>query len=132
MTCIFCAIAAGDVPARQVLADDAAVAFLDINPVTTGHTLVIPRRHVDDLLDAAGALGEMAPVVEATAALLAERLGADGVNLYQASRAAAGQTVFHLHVHLLPRWQGDGLISLHALHAREVEDAETTLRRLVG
>lgn len=132
MTCIFCAIAAGEVPARQVHADDAAVAFLDINPVTTGHTLVIPRRHVDDLLDARGALAEMAPVIEATAALLAQRLGADGVNLYQASRAAAGQTVFHLHVHLLPRWQGDGLVSLHALHAREVEDAETTLRRLVG
>jgi histidine triad (HIT) family protein len=132
VTCIFCAIAADDGSARVVYADDAAVAFLDIHPVTTGHTLVIPRRHVDDLLDAAGALAEVAPAVEATAALLTDRLGADGVNLYQASRAAAGQTVFHLHVHLLPRWAGDGLISMHALHAREVADVEATYQRLLG
>jgi histidine triad (HIT) family protein len=132
VTCIFCAIAAGDVPAKVVYADDAAVAFLDVAPLTTGHTLVIPRRHVDDLLGAAGAWAEIGPAVEATAALLVDRLGADGLNVYQASREAAGQTVFHLHVHLLPRRRDDGLISLHSLGAQQVENLETTHRRLLG
>ncbi len=131
MTCIFCGIAAGTVPARVVHADEHAVAFLDIAPVTTGHTLVIPRRHVVDLLDAEGAWAQIGPAVEATSALLVDRLGADGLNAYQASRHAAGQRVFHLHVHLLPRYEGDGLISVHAMRARQVEDVEATHRRLV-
>jgi histidine triad (HIT) family protein len=131
MTCIFCAIAAGDAPARIVHSDEHAVAFLDISPLTTGHTLVIPRSHVTDLLDADGAWAQIGPAVEATAALLVRRLGADGLNAFHATRAAAGQTVFHLHVHLLPRWSGDGLISVHTLQAAEVADAEQTYRRLV-
>lgn len=132
MTCIFCAIAAGDAPARIIRADEHAVAFLDINPLTTGHTLVIPRRHVADLLDADGAWAEIGPMVEATSALLVDRLAADGLNAFQATRASAGQTVFHLHVHLLPRWTDDGLINVHAMRARQVSDVEQTHARLVG
>lgn len=130
--CIFCAIAAGDAPAKIVHADDVAVAFLDNNPLTTGHTLVIPRRHVTDLMDASGAVAEIGPAVEATAALLVDRLGADGINAFQASREAAGQTVFHLHVHLLPRWAGDGLLSVHSFGADVTEDQATTFGRIVG
>ncbi len=132
MTCIFCAIAAGEAAARVIYEDDQAVAFLDVNPLTTGHTLVIPRRHVTDLLDADGAWAEVGPAVEATASLLVERLAADGLNTFQASRPAAGQTVFHLHVHLLPRWQDDGLISVHSLRAAHVADPDETARRLLG
>ena len=109
MDCLFCAIAAGDIPSRQVYADDAAIAFLDINPFKRGHTLVIPRRHVDDLLAPDEALTEIAPAVSATARLLTERLGADGVNLLVNSGSVAGQEVFHLHVHVVPRSKGDGL-----------------------
>jgi histidine triad (HIT) family protein len=130
--CIFCAIAAGDAPASIVYADDLAVAFLDLNPVTTGHTLVIPRRHVRDLLDASGAVAEIGPAVEATAALLVDRLGADGVNAFQATGAAAGQTVFHLHVHLLPRSHGDGLLNMHAIRAEVTDDLATTHARLTA
>lgn len=104
MECLFCRIVAGELPSRQVYADDAAVAFLDINPWHVGHTIVIPRRHVDDLLAQPPALTEIAPAVEATAALLVDRLGADGINLLCSSGAAAGQEVFHLHVHLVPRY----------------------------
>ena len=107
MDCLFCAIAAGDIPSRQVYADDAAIAFLDINPFKRGHTLVIPRRHVDDLLAPDEALTEIAPAVSATARLLTERLGADGVNLLVNSGSVAGQEVFHLHVHVIPRYEGD-------------------------
>lgn len=104
MDCLFCHIVAGEIPSRQVYADDAAIAFLDINPWHVGHTLVVPRRHVADLLSHPGALAELAPAIEATAALLVERLGADGLNLLSSTGATAGQEVFHLHVHLVPRY----------------------------
>lgn len=122
--CIFCAIAARDADASIVYEDASTVAFLDVNPLTTGHTLVIPRRHVSDLLHADGVVAEIGPALEATAALLVDRLGADGINAFQATGEAAGQTVFHLHFHLLPRTSGDGLINMHALRA---DGADTDL-----
>ncbi|MCW5954879.1 MAG: HIT domain-containing protein, partial [Propionibacteriaceae bacterium] len=75
MECLFCRIVAGEIPARQIYADDHAIAFLDINPWHPGHTLVIPRRHTEDLLSDATVLAEIAPAVSATAALLTGRLG---------------------------------------------------------
>lgn len=102
--CLFCRIVAGDIPARQVYADDHAVAFLDINPWHVGHTLVIPRRHVDDLLGEPEALTEIAPAISATSRLLVDRLSADGLNLLSSSGNAAGQEVYHFHVHLIPRF----------------------------
>ncbi|MFT3861373.1 HIT family protein [Micropruina sp.] len=107
MDCLFCAIVAGDLPARRVYADDSAIAFLDINPWKRGHTLVIPRRHVPDVLADNEALTEIAPAIGATARLLTKRLGADGVNLLSNAGAVAGQEVFHLHVHLVPRYADD-------------------------
>ncbi len=130
--CIFCAIAAADAPASIVAEDENAVAFLDLHPLTTGHTLVIPRRHVTDVLDADGAIGEVAALLEGTSRLLVDKLGADGLNVFQATRAAAGQTVFHLHFHLLPRWSGDGLLAMHEIRSRVSESLETTHARLVG
>ena len=129
-TCIFCAIVVGDLPASVVARDDAAIAFMDINPLTTGHTLVIPRRHVSDLLDADGAVAEVSGLLESTGRLLVDRLGADGINVFQASRAPAGQTVFHLHFHLLPRWSDDGLLNVHSIRAAVTEDVATTYARL--
>ena len=104
MSCLFCSIVAGDVPSRQVYADEHAVAFLDINPWHVGHTLVVPRRHVDDLLGQPEALTEIAPAIAATTRLLVDRLAADGLNLLSSTGTAAGQEVFHLHVHLIPRF----------------------------
>lgn len=103
MDCLFCRIVAGEIPSRQVYADDSAIAFLDINPLHPGHTLVIPRRHVDDLLADPLALTEIAPAISATASLLVDRLGADGLNLLSSAGEVAGQEVMHLHVHLMPR-----------------------------
>ena len=104
MSCVFCGIVAGEIPSRQVYADDYAVAFLDVAPWHVGHTLVVPRRHVDDLLAEPEALTEIAPAISATSRLLVERLAADGLNLVSSTGAAAGQEVFHLHVHLVPRF----------------------------
>lgn len=106
--CIFCQIITGDAPSAQVGETEDALAFLDIFPLSPGHTLVVPKRHVIDLVQADGALREMADLVESTARLLDRRLEPAGMNLVQASRAAAGQDVFHLHVHLVPIYRGDG------------------------
>ncbi|MFZ0531085.1 MAG: HIT domain-containing protein [Propionicimonas sp.] len=104
MSCLFCSIIAGDIESRQVYADEHAIAFLDINPWHVGHTLVVPRRHVDDLLGEPEALTEIAPAISATSRLLVRELAADGLNLLSSNGASAGQEVFHLHVHLVPRF----------------------------
>ena len=103
-TCIFCRIVAGEIPSKRVYEDDHAIAFLDINPWHVGHTLVVPRRHVDDLLGEPEALTEIAGAISATTRLLVDRLAADGLNLLSSAGVAAGQEVFHLHVHLIPRF----------------------------
>jgi histidine triad (HIT) family protein len=108
--CIFCKIIAGELPSQIVDQDERTIAFMDIAPATPGHLLVVPREHSRDLL-------EIDPE-DLTATVLAaqrlaqrvhERLGADGVNLLNSRGAAAWQTVFHFHVHVIPRYDGDPL-----------------------
>lgn len=106
--CIFCGIVAREIPGAVIGETDTALAFLDIAPFTTGHALVVPKQHVVDLVQADGAVAEMADLVESTAQLLDAGLRPAGINLVQATRAAAGQTVFHLHVHLIPIYSGQG------------------------
>lgn len=106
--CIFCAIVEGRSPSFPVYEDEHALAFMDINPATDGHTLVVPRRHVHDLWD----IGEEdLHRVTATAHRVARRIKAalspDGMNIIHASGWAAFQTVFHFHLHLVPRYRGD-------------------------
>jgi histidine triad (HIT) family protein len=108
--CLFCKIVAGELPSQRVDEDEHTVAFMDINPGNRVHALVIPRRHAADLM--AIEPDDLAATVRA-AQRLARRavpaLGADGVNLINACGAAAGQTVFHFHIHVLPRYAGDPL-----------------------
>jgi histidine triad (HIT) family protein len=108
--CLFCRIVAGELPAQILSQDERTVAFMDINPATRGHALVIPRQHVQDLLEV--------PAQDLTATMLAaqrlaqrmvDRLGADGINLINSCRAPAWQTVFHFHVHVIPRYVDDPL-----------------------
>ena len=110
MECIFCAIAKGEAPAEVVYEDQATLAFLDINPATPGHTLVIPKVHVRNIYDLND---EIAAAVMRTATRVARglrnALRPDGMNLMQANERAGFQSVFHFHFHLVPRWVGDGL-----------------------
>jgi histidine triad (HIT) family protein len=108
--CVFCAIVEGRSPAWQVYADDAVIAFMDINPVTDGHTLVVPRAHVRDLWEIGQeeAARTMAAAVRVAAAIR-RALAPDGLNLLHATGAAAMQTVFHFHLHLIPRYASDGI-----------------------
>ena len=108
--CIFCAIAAGEIPSFKVYEDDVALAYLDINPFAKGHTLVIPKAHSEGLLDASDeTLAALVARVKRVAAHIKEKLGCDGFNILQNNGEAAGQTVKHIHFHIVPRWNGDPL-----------------------
>jgi histidine triad (HIT) family protein len=108
--CLFCKIVAGEIPATIVDEDEHTVSFMDINPATTGHALIVPRKHAVDLFDIEPTeLQAVALAAQRLAKRALERLGADGVNLLNSSRRAAWQTVFHFHFHLIPRYADDPL-----------------------
>jgi histidine triad (HIT) family protein len=108
--CLFCKIVAGEIPATRVREDERTVAFMDINPATRGHLLVVPREHSRDLLEiGAEDLAACALAARELAALATERLEADGVNLLNSCGREAWQTVFHFHLHVIPRYAADPL-----------------------
>jgi len=108
--CLFCGIVAGDVPAQIVDSDEDTVAFMDISPATRGHALVIPRRHSRDLMEISD---EDLAATSKAARRLAQRMDAvlepDGFNILNSCRPAAWQTVFHFHIHVVPRYDDDPL-----------------------
>jgi histidine triad (HIT) family protein len=108
--CIFCKIVAGELPATVVEEDERTIAFMDINPATRGHLLVIPREHSRDIHEiGAEDLAACASMAQRLAGQIVERLAADGVNLLNSAGRAAWQTVFHFHLHLIPRYADDPL-----------------------
>lgn len=109
--CVFCRIVAGAAPATVVAEDERTLSFMDINPGTRGHALVIPKAHVADLyaIDPDD-LAACAAAAQRLALRARDGLGAAGVNLLNACRPAAWQTVFHFHLHVVPRYRGDGLV----------------------
>jgi histidine triad (HIT) family protein len=102
--CVFCKIVSGELPSRRIYEDDRAVAFLDIGAWHRGHSLVVPKRHIPDIVTGRSSLPEIAPAVDAVARMLMHRLAADGINLLSSAGEAAGQEVFHLHMHVVPRY----------------------------
>jgi histidine triad (HIT) family protein len=109
--CIFCKIVAGDLPATIVDEDERTIAFMDIAPATRGHALVIPRAHASDLLSVDSEdLGAVVLAAQRLAGRMRERLGAPGINLINSCGAIAWQTVFHFHVHVIPRYEHDPLV----------------------
>jgi histidine triad (HIT) family protein len=108
--CLFCKIVAGEVPAEVVQEDEHTLAFMDINPWTRGHALVIPREHSRDLLEIDDQ--QLARTLSAAKRLgqaMSDRLGCDGINLLNSTGSAAWQTIFHFHVHVIPRYDDDPL-----------------------
>ena len=114
--CIFCSIVAGDIPARTVYETDDVLAFLDANPLAEGHTLVIPKGHATHVgdLDEAAAAALFAAVTELTPRVRST-VGADAANVGINDGEAAGQEVPHAHVHIIPRFEGDGGAPIHAV-----------------
>ena len=108
--CIFCKIVEGSLPSHKVFENEDCYAFLDIFPAGRGHTLVIPKKHVKDIHEAdAYTYSKVAATAKEVADLLAAKLGSEGTTVFQMSREAGWQTVFHLHMHVIPRWKDDGL-----------------------
>jgi histidine triad (HIT) family protein len=109
-SCLFCQIVAGELPATVVLEDERTVAFMDINPSVDGHTLVVPRTHSTDLTDVEpDDLAACMRTAKVVAGQVMSKLDADGVNILQNTGRAAGQAVFHFHVHVIPRYADDPL-----------------------
>ena len=108
--CIFCKIVAGELSSHKVYEDDETLAFLDIHPVQPGHTLVVPKRHAKNIFEISPEnWASVAETVRRVAIALERGTGAHGVNIMMNNREYAGQVVEHAHVHLIPRFKGDGL-----------------------
>lgn len=113
MDCIFCRIIAGEIPSHKVYEDDATLAFLDINPASRGHAVVIPKEHAADLFSLSpDALAATAKSTQTVARLLQRGVQPDGINILQNNGPEAGQSVFHYHVHVIPRWSGDRALGM--------------------
>ncbi|KMO81278.1 HIT family protein [Mycolicibacterium obuense] len=132
MSCVFCAIVAGEAPAIAIHEDDEYLAILDIRPFTRGHTLVIPKKHTVDLTDTPPAtLASMTMLGQRIAkAARASGLHADGNNIAINDGKAAFQTVFHIHLHVVPRRDGDKLSFAKGMLMRRDGDREQTGRLL--
>lgn len=107
--CVFCRIVRGEIPSVKLYEDSEVLAFMDISPIVKGHALVIPKAHYDPLTALSAALlGRVMSAVQRIAAAQMSALHADGVNIFQANGAAAGQVVPHVHFHVIPRFNNDG------------------------
>ena len=110
MNCPFCRIASGQASASIVHKDDTIVAFMDLNPANIGHTLIVPREHWENIHDIPESiLAEIFSVVKRVSAAVKKTVGAEGISILQLNGRAAGQTVMHFHVHVIPRFRGDPL-----------------------
>ena len=110
MECIFCKIIAGEIPAIKVLDEDLVLAFMDINPSSRGHLLVVPKQHIENIFEISeGDLAAVTSAVRRCAKAAKEALKAEGVTILQLNGRASDQIVPHLHVHIMPRWENDGL-----------------------
>lgn len=106
--CIFCKIANGEIPSATLYEDEEFRVILDLNPASKGHALILPKEHAADLFDLPDeTAGRAIILAKKIASVLKEGLHADGINVVQNNGEAAGQTVFHYHMHLIPRYQGD-------------------------
>ena len=107
--CLFCKIIKGDIPATKVYEDEHCLAFLDINPINKGHTLVIPKEHCKDIYDVPEeTLTAVSLVTKKVAIAVKKATGCNGINIGMNNEPAAGQVIFHMHFHVMPRFENDG------------------------
>ncbi|MFH1113082.1 MAG: HIT family protein [Pseudomonadota bacterium] len=108
--CIFCKIVAGQIPSTKIYEDETTLAFMDIMPLNKGHVLVIPKEHIENIVEAdPGLYGHLASVICKIAKAVNAAVAPDGMNVLQLNGKAANQVIPHLHMHIVPRWNGDGL-----------------------
>lgn len=124
--CLFCKIAKGEIPSKKVYEDKDTIAFLDINPANPGHTLVVPKKHAEDITKAdSHDIAKAMEVVKMIVQKLKEKMHAAGVNVIQNNGHAAGQIVAHVHFHVIPRYPNDSVvITYQRAHLSEAETGE--------
>ncbi len=131
MDCIFCKIANGEIPSETIYEDDRVRVILDIGPAARGHALVLPKEHFRDSTQAPEALlGHVMAVGASIGEAEMRAFGADGFNLIQNTGEAAGQSVFHLHLHVIPRRAGDGAVGLWKPGKAEPDELKETARKI--
>ena len=131
--CLFCGIVDGSIPSQTIDSDERTVAFMDINPATPGHALVVPRTHSADLLEIAPEdLSATMLASQRLAGRMKEVLGAGGINLINACGAVAWQTVFHFHIHVVPRYEDDPLKLPWIPEPGDSDEIAATAARLRG
>ncbi|MFZ2303797.1 MAG: HIT family protein, partial [Minisyncoccia bacterium] len=130
--CLFCKIIAGEIPSTKVYEDDIVLAFLDIHPVNIGHTLVIPKAHHTNLYETPNeTLSRMMTVVKKLSTAIKGALSADGINIEMNNDPIAGQIIFHTHIHIVPRFSGDGFThwpSARGYNEGEADEVSTKIK----
>ncbi len=130
--CIFCRIVQGEVPSRKIYEDEMTLAFMDVAGDVDGHMLVIPKQHVKSILDCdADTFTQVMGTVQRVAKHLVADCGYDGINLLNASDESAGQSVPHLHIHIVPRSKGDG-VDAWPRFTGATQDIDTVYKRCLG
>lgn len=126
MDCVFCKIANGEIPSYKVYEDGDLLVFLDIKPASKGHCLVIPKKHAENIFDISEEnLQKISVVAKKISQKITEKLAADGVRISQSNGRVAGQEVMHYHLHIIPRYEGDEIISPTAtLHLPQADFKE--------
>jgi len=108
--CLFCKIITDEIPAEKIYEDENTLAFLDINPINPGHALVIPKEHSRNILDITSkSFSHVAETIRKISPAIKDAVGADGVNIHINNEPEAGQVVFHMHAHIIPRFSNDGI-----------------------
>jgi histidine triad (HIT) family protein len=126
--CIFCKLANGDIPARTVYEDDGFRVILDLSPISRGHSLILPKAHMEDIYElSADTAQKIMPLAQKMAMRLRDKLGCDGLNLLQNNGESAGQTISHFHLHMIPRYKGEG----NALHFHPQEATAEELNEVL-
>ena len=129
--CLFCKIVDGSVPSKKVYEDENVLCFLDINPANPGHTLVISKKHFENIFDADNEILEsMINTAKIIANRLKERLGAEGVNIIQNNGREAGQLVNHIHIHVIPRYKHDKVMITYPRAKMEKKDFDEIQKKL--
>lgn len=132
MECIFCKIIDGEIPAVKVLDEELVVAFMDINPSSKGHMLVVPKNHAENIFEISESdLATLIKAVKRCANAVKEALNAEGITILQLNGKASDQIVPHLHIHIIPRWENDGLsISNWEMKPGDMEEINDIARKV--
>lgn len=129
--CIFCKIAAGEIPSKTLYEDEQFRVILDLGPATKGHALILPKEHYANLYELPDEMaGAVLKLAKKMATVMTEKLGCDGFNLVQNNGEVAGQTVFHFHMHLIPRYENDGQVigwNAGSMTPEELEEIKNTI-----